>query len=71
METWQVSLDWEHQVNSLAKRFTWEDWQLEETVYGALPYLRNFRDLDEQICEEVGGSKAIIWEMTSHRGGEG
>ena len=22
METWQVNLDWEHQVNSLAKRFT-------------------------------------------------
>ena len=23
METWQVSLDWEHQVNSLANMFTW------------------------------------------------
>ena len=23
METWRVSLDWEHQVNSMAKRFSW------------------------------------------------
>ena len=29
METWQVKLDWVHQVNSLAKRFTW-GWGLAE-----------------------------------------
>ena len=23
METWQFNLNWEHQVNSLAKKFTW------------------------------------------------
>ena len=27
METWQVNLDYEHQANSLVKRFTSGDWQ--------------------------------------------
>ena len=27
IERWQVSLDWEHQVNNLAKKFSWRDLQ--------------------------------------------
>ena len=55
MESWRVSLDWEHQVNSLVKRFVWENWRLEETMYGGLPWL------EEQIDEKNGHFKVIFF----------
>ena len=52
MDTWQFSLDWEHQINSLAKRFAW----------AGLAVRGNYAaELGEQIGEEEGGLKVIEW----------
>ena len=52
MDTWQFSLDWEHQINSLAKRFAW----------AGLAVRGNYAaELGEQIGEEEGGFKVIKW----------
>ena len=34
---------------------------VEETMYGALPQLQNLRYTQEQIDEDEGGFKVIIW----------
>ena len=46
METWGVSLGWEHQKNCLA---------VGGNLYDALPELLYLRDLEKQIGEEEGG----------------
>ena len=37
-------------------------------MYDVLPYLRNLKDLEEQIGEEKGGFKVIIWRWQPTKG---
>ena len=46
METWQVNLDWEHQVTSLAKRFTSGDWQLRGNYVQRFAIVTKFKGLE-------------------------
>ena len=55
MEMWEVSIDWEYQMNSLAKKMAWGDLQQKEAMDGTLPRLLYFRGLKEQIGKEKGG----------------
>ena len=55
MEMWEVSIDWEYQMNSLAKKMAWGDLQQKEAMDGTLPRLLYLRGLKEQIGKEKGG----------------
>ena len=55
MEMWEVSIDWEYQTNSLAKKMAWGDLQQKEAMDGTLPRFLYLRGLKEQIGKEKGG----------------
>ena len=55
MEMWEVSIDWEYQMNRLAKKMAWGDLQQKEAMDGTLPRLLYLRGLKEQIGKEKGG----------------
>ena len=61
METWRLSLDWEHQVNSLEKSFAWG-------TGGQRNYVR---DLEEQRIEEKKGCLKPSYGDDKHKGHEG
>ena len=54
MEMWEVSIDWEYQTNSLAKKVAWGDLQQKEAMDGALARLLYLVGLEEQIGKEKG-----------------
>ena len=55
MEMWEVSIDWEYQMNSLAKKMAWGDLQQKEAMDGALSRLLFLRGLEEHLGKEKGG----------------
>ena len=55
MEMWEVSIDWEYQMNSLAKKMAWGDLQQKEAMDGALSRLLFLRGLEEHLGKKKGG----------------